>query len=134
MANLSAAQIQRYQRQLLLAPIGGPGQEKIAAATVLLHGEAPLCRRYLEGAGVGSVVTSGEADLVIDLEDGAAFGAATGDRLWGGVVDGRICVGGEPTPGAEASAAERAVVEILAAGEALWRILGQAPHTYDFAL
>jgi len=127
-------QIQRYQRQLLLAPIGGPGQERILAATVLLHGDAPLCTRYLEGAGVGAVVAEGAADLVVDLADGSAHRSATGDSLWGGVVDGRIRVGCEPVPASDGTPAERALLEVLAAGEALWRILGQNPHVYDFAL
>jgi len=132
--SLTAEQIQRFQRQLLLAPIGGAGQERISAATILLHGKAPLCRRYLEGAGVGCVTTSGEADLVVDLEDGAAFDAAPAERLWGGVVDGRVRVGCDPIPGSAGTPAERAVVEVLAAGEALWRLLGHPPHAYDFAL
>jgi len=134
MTRLSAGQIQRYQRQLLLAPIGGPGQERILAATVRLHGEAPLCRRYLEGAGVGSIIAEGTADLVLDLADGEAYRCATGERLWGGVVDGRIRVGSDPDVESGGSAAARAVVEVLAAGEALWRLLGQKPHVYDFSL
>jgi len=127
-------QIQRYQRQLLLAPIGGAGQERILAATVLLHGAAPLCRRYLVGAGVGSIVSDGAADLVVDLSDGEAYRAARGERLWGGAVEGRIRVGCDPMAGSGGSPAQRAVVEVLAAGEALWRLLGQEPHVYDFAL
>lgn len=127
-------QIERYARQLVLAPIGGKGQERILGSSVLLHGTAPLCERYLRGAGIGSIVAAGSADLVLDLEDGAAFRNAAGPCLWGGVVDGRILLGCEPVPDSGGTPAERAVIEVLAAGEALWRLLGQQPHVYDFQI
>jgi hypothetical protein len=131
---LRSDQIERFARQLILAPIGGAGQERILAARILLCGAAPLCERYLRGAGVGSIVAAGSADLVLDLEEGVAFRRAAGARLWGGVVEGRVRLGCDPVPASGGTPAERAVLEVLAAGEALWRLLGHAPHVYDFAV
>ena len=75
--------------------------------------------------------TPGEpADVVLDLGDGAAWRAATGGRLWGGIVTGEVLLGCEPRECAEAGGAARAVLETLAAGEALRMLLGEAPHRY----
>ena len=147
--SLSADRIQRYQRQILLAPIGGAGQIKFASATILLHGTAPLCATYLAAAGLGCLRVTGQppelsshdpdfrlahgkpgdpASLTLDLGDGAAWRAAKGARLWGGVVAGELRLGVEPEPGACGSA----VLETLAAGEALWRLLGGEEHRYRF--
>jgi len=143
-----AIDVERYQRQILLAPIGGAGQERIAAATIVLHGAAPLCATYLAAAGLGTLRFTGappavaahdpafrleagdRGDLTLDLGDGAAWRAASGPRLWGGVVGGVLKLGVEP----EAGATTCPVLETLAAGEALWRLLGHAPHVYEFAL
>jgi len=140
--------IQRYQRQILLAPIGGAGQQQLADATIVLHGSAPLCATYLAAAGLGTLRVTGEipavaahdpafrlergleGDLVLDLGDGSAWKNASGPRLWGGVVDGVLKLGGEPEDGAVSAPA----LETLAAGEALWRLLGHEPHTYEFPL
>ena len=54
----SADEIERYSRHLLLAEVGGPGQQKLAAARVLVLGAgglgAPLIQ-YLAAAGVGTI-------------------------------------------------------------------------------
>jgi len=73
------------------------------------------------------------ADVVLDLDDGAAFRAARGPRLWGAAFASRVVLGVEPCPGPPPGPAARAVLETLAAGEALRLLLGLEPHAYDFA-
>ena len=65
---LTAAQIERYSRQIIVPGLGGRGQERVAAARILLVGdardiEAPLS--YLVASGVGAVAvrTSGRWNL-----------------------------------------------------------------------
>jgi len=87
-----------------------------------------LCRAYLLAAGVGSVDGGAGAALTLDLGDGAAWRDASGPRLWGGVVDGELLLGVDPVAGAVSGP----VLEILAAGEAVWRV--HDPHVYRFAL
>jgi hypothetical protein len=120
---------------------------------VLLHGSAPLAATYLAGAGLGRLLVTGprpevtaaqprlrleeaaadaEADVVLDLHDGAAWRAARGQRLWGAAHGRRVRLGGTPVPGPPGEQAAQAVLETLAAGEALRRLLGLEPHTYDF--
>jgi len=140
--------VERYQRQILLAPIGGAGQERLGRASILLHGAAPLCATYLAAAGLGTLRVTGalpalaahdpafrleagdRADWTLDLGDGSAWRAAEGPRLWGGVVGGVLKLGTEPEPEATGSP----VLETLAAGEVLLRLLGQDPHVYEFRL
>ncbi|HUO06657.1 MAG TPA: hypothetical protein VMU16_15795 [Candidatus Binataceae bacterium] len=55
---LSDVQIERYSRQIIVARIGGRGQERILAARIAITGEwrdieSPLA--YLVGAGVGAI-------------------------------------------------------------------------------
>ena len=147
-SRLSTDDLHRYQRQILLAPIGGAGQLRIKQGSILLHGRADLAATYLVAAGLGRLLVTGErpelaardpifelvsaapgdpADVVLDLGDGAAWRAATGGRLWGGVVEGRLLLGHEPKDGATSSP----VLETLAAGEALRRLLGETPHSYQ---
>ena len=119
----------------------------------VLHGDAPLCATYLAAAGLGTLLVTGprpelaahdpaftlasaeagaEATLVLDLGDGRAYAAARGPRLWGGVDGPRVHLGVEPRDGAPAEGAARALLETLAAGEALWRVLGHDGHVYEF--
>ncbi|MBN9024462.1 MAG: molybdopterin-synthase adenylyltransferase MoeB [Rhizobiales bacterium] len=80
----SADEIERYSRHLLLAEVGGPGQQKLAAARVLVLGAgglgAPLIQ-YLAAAGVGTIgVVDGDRVALSNLQrqvihDTAAVGA-----------------------------------------------------------
>ena len=68
MSSLSESQIQRYARHIILGEIGGEGQEKLLAASVLVIGAgglgAPLLQ-YLAAAGIGTlgVVDDDDVDL-----------------------------------------------------------------------
>jgi hypothetical protein len=151
---LTEEEVRRYARQILLAPIGGSGQVRLAQGSILLHGDAPLCATYLAAAGLGRLIVTGAppalaardpasfrlesgppdaaAAVVLDLHDGAAFHAARGRRLWGAAHGRRVLCGREPVPGPPADRSARAVLETLAAGEALLLLLGREPHAYDF--
>lgn len=55
---LSADQLERHKRHILLKEIGGPGVQKLAAARVSLIGAGALggpCALYLAAAGVGDI-------------------------------------------------------------------------------
>jgi len=128
----------------------------MARGAVLLHGDAPLCAVYLAAAGLGRLLVTGpppalaatdpafvlerarpgaKVDVVLDLDDGTAWNAASGPALWGAAIGRRVIFGVEPgDAGTKAEPAARAVLETLAAGEALRLLLGEAPHTYDFEL
>jgi hypothetical protein len=73
-----------------------------------------------------------EADVVLDLGDGAAWRVAKGPRVWGGASGGRVLVGVEPVLGPPPEVAVRALLETLAAGEALRLLLGLEPHAYAY--
>lgn len=152
--SLDPRALQRYARQILLPPIAGPGQRRILAGSILLHGEAPLCAIYLAAAGLGHLAVTGRApdlaardpgfrlqegvppdaavDLVLDLGDGTAFRAASRPGLWGAAMGRRVLLGCHPAGGLEADPLARPVLETLAAGEALRRLVGLEPCTYDF--
>jgi hypothetical protein len=118
-----------------LAPIGGAGQARLAAGSILLHGDAPLLATYVAAAGVGRLLVTGEppelagrdpmfalergepaaeADVVVDFGDGAAFEAATGPAV----------ALGEPGEWT------REVAEMAGAAEALKAILGMPLADY----
>jgi hypothetical protein len=69
---------------------------------------------------------------VLDLGDGAAWRQATGRRMWGGALGGRVVLGVEPVTGPPPEGAARAILETLAAGEALRVLLGLEPRRHDF--
>ncbi len=137
----------------MLGEVGGEGQKRILSGTVLLHGDAPLAARYLAAGGLGRLLVTGDppelaardpsfaierapvdapADVVLDLGDGRAWRVAAGPRTWGGAVGGRVLLGVEPRAGVAPAGAARAILETLAAGEALRLLLGLKARRYDF--
>lgn len=58
MSNFSAEELERYARHLVLPEVGGPGQQKLKAARILIIGAgglgAPIIQ-YLAAAGVGTI-------------------------------------------------------------------------------
>jgi adenylyltransferase/sulfurtransferase len=58
MATLTAEEVQRYKRHLVLRDVGAPGQQKLKAARVLVIGAGGLgspVLMYLAAAGVGTI-------------------------------------------------------------------------------
>jgi hypothetical protein len=70
----------------------------------------------------------------VDLGDGAAWRGWRGAGFWGGALGRRVLLRAEPIVGPPPDPVARALLEALAAGEALRQVLGLPPRAYDFTL
>ena len=69
MASLTAEEVQRYKRHLVLRDVGAPGQQKLKAARVLVIGAGGLGSpviTYLAAAGVGTIGVVDDDRVSID--------------------------------------------------------------------
>lgn len=76
----SPEEVERYARHLVLAEIGGPGQQKLAAATVLIVGAGGVggpAALYLAAAGVGTIrIVDGDTVALSNLQRQILFDTA----------------------------------------------------------
>lgn len=85
MATLTAEEVQRYKRHLVLRDVGAPGQQKLKAARVLVVGAgglgSPLVM-YLAAAGVGTIGIIDDDHVSVDnLQRQIAHGTSDAGRL-----------------------------------------------------
>ena len=69
MVTLTADEVQRYKRHLVLRDVGAPGQQKLKAARVLVVGAGGLgspVLMYLAAAGVGTIGIIDDDRVAID--------------------------------------------------------------------
>ena len=82
---LSAEEIERYARQIILRGVGGPGQQKLKAARVLVIGAGGLgspALQYLAGAGVGTLaIVDDDVVSLSNLQRQILHGTPDLDRL-----------------------------------------------------
>ena len=94
MALFSDAEVERYARHLVLSEIGGPGQQRLAAARVLIVGAGGVggpAALYLAAAGVGTIALVDDDTVALsnlqrqilfsDADIGAPKVQAAADRL-----------------------------------------------------
>jgi adenylyltransferase/sulfurtransferase len=84
MTTLTAEEVQRYKRHLVLRDVGAPGQQKLKAARVLVIGAGGLgspLMLYLAAAGVGTIgIVDDDAVSLDNLQRQVAHGTADVDR------------------------------------------------------
>lgn len=85
MASLTAEEVQRYKRHLVLRDVGAPGQQKLKGARVLVIGAGGLGSpviTYLAAAGVGTIGIVDDDRVSIDnLQRQIAHRTEDADRL-----------------------------------------------------
>ncbi len=85
MTKLTAEEVQRYKRHLVLRDVGAPGQQKLKAARVLVIGAGGLgspVLLYLAATGVGTIGIVDDDRVSIDnLQRQIAHGTADAGRL-----------------------------------------------------
>jgi molybdopterin/thiamine biosynthesis adenylyltransferase len=85
MATLTAGEVQRYKRHLVLRDVGAPGQQKLKAARVLVIGAGGLgspVLMYLAAAGVGTIGIVDDDRVSIDnLQRQIVHGTPDAGRL-----------------------------------------------------
>lgn len=103
-------QVRRYSRHVLLPDVGGTGQSRLLAATVVVDGSGAagrLAAMFLVAAGVGTVIVDGALDTPVR---DARFPLAAGDTgrpladalagvLGGHNPDVRVIIGAPPPTG-----------------------------------
>ena len=76
----SPEEVERYARHLVLAEVGGPGQQKLAAASVLIVGAGGVggpAALYLAAAGVGTIrIVDGDTVALSNLQRQILFDTA----------------------------------------------------------
>lgn len=91
---LSDARIERYSRQILLASVGGRGQEALLAARVVIVGDGTVARTaalYLAAAGVGHIELPS-----VDSTGGSHAGASEAVN-----PDSTVVCGSAPSPASQ---------------------------------
>ena len=134
---LDDALVERFSRQILLPEVGGRGQERLCAATIVVEGDdlaARVAATLLAAAGPRVVMHAGPPGRIAILTSDA-IGVRTRHHATGGVVAtlaGRPCLRCAPVPAAPTAAraldddAAAQAIGSVAASEALCLLLGVA--------